>query len=38
MKTFNNDDIGYLAWVEANQHDFVVNLYRRPTANHFRLH
>ena len=31
MRLFEDDDAGYLAWVESHQDGFVVNTYRPPT-------
>jgi hypothetical protein len=30
MRIFEDDDAGYLAWIEGHQHGFVVNTYRKP--------
>jgi hypothetical protein len=38
MRIFEDDDAGYLAWVESHPHGFVVNTYRRPNSRYLRLH
>ncbi len=38
MRTFDHDDAGYLAWIDANPHGLVVNAYRRPTPDYLILH
>jgi hypothetical protein len=38
MRTFRDDDAGYLAWVEAHPNGFVVNAYREPTPAYLKLH
>ena len=38
MRIFEDDDAGYLTWVESHQHDFVVNSYRRPDPRYLILH
>jgi hypothetical protein len=38
MRTFEDDDTGYLTWVESHQHGFVVNSYRRPDPRYLILH
>jgi hypothetical protein len=35
---FTNDDAGYLAWLEAHADGYVLNCYRRPTADYLMLH
>ena len=38
MRIFEDDDPGYLTWVEGNQHGFVVNTYRKPDQRYIYLH
>ena len=38
MRIFEDDDAGYLAWVERNQHGFVVNTTRKPDPRYLLLH
>jgi hypothetical protein len=38
LRTFADDDAGYLAWVERHPHGFVVNTYRRPDPRYLLLH
>lgn len=38
MHTFKDDDAGYVAWIDANPHGFVVNSFRRPTPDYLVLH
>ena len=38
MRIFEDDDAGYLAWVESHQHGFVVNTFRRPDPRDLMLH
>ena len=38
MRIFEDDDAGYLAWVERNQHGFVVNATRKPDPTYLYLH
>jgi hypothetical protein len=38
MRIFEDDDTGYLAWVESHQHGFVVNTYRKPDPRYLILH
>jgi hypothetical protein len=38
MRIFEGDDAGYLAWVEGNQHGFVVNTFRKPDPRYLMLH
>jgi hypothetical protein len=38
MRIFEDDDAGYLAWVDGNQHGFVVNTYRKPDPRYLILH
>jgi hypothetical protein len=35
---FVNDDEGYVRWLEANPHGFVVNSHRRPVGSYLMLH
>jgi hypothetical protein len=35
---FEDDDAGYLAWIEGHQHGFVVNTYRKPDRRYLILH
>jgi hypothetical protein len=30
MRIFEDDDAGYLAWIDGHQHGFVLNTYRKP--------
>jgi hypothetical protein len=38
MRIFEDDDAGYLAWVENHQHGFDVNSYRKPDPRYLILH
>ena len=38
MRIFEDDDTGYLAWVESHQHGFVVNSTRTPDPRYLILH
>ena len=38
MRIFEDDDTGYLAWVESHQHGFVVNTFRKPDPRYLMLH
>ncbi len=38
MTKFDRDDDGYLDWLEANPHGFVLNSYRRPHPRYLTLH
>jgi hypothetical protein len=38
MRIFEDDDAGYLAWVEGNQHGLVVNSFRKPDPRYLILH
>jgi hypothetical protein len=38
VRVFEDDDAGFLAWVERNQHGFVVNSYRKPDPGYLILH
>jgi hypothetical protein len=38
MRTFADDDAGYLAWVDGHQHGFVVNTTRTPDPRYLILH
>jgi hypothetical protein len=38
MHIFEDDDTGYLAWVETHPHGFVVNTYRKPDLRYLMLH
>jgi hypothetical protein len=38
MRIFEDDDAGYLAWVDRNQHGFVVNTTRKPDPRYLYLH
>jgi hypothetical protein len=38
MRIFEDDDAGYLAWVERSQHGFVVNTTRKPDPTYLYLH
>ena len=37
MRIIEDDDAGYLAWVESHQHGFVVNTTRKPDPRYFML-
>ena len=38
MQRFQDDDHGYLAWLQAHPTGYVVNAERRATANYLLLH
>jgi hypothetical protein len=38
MRISEDNDAGYLAWVEGHQHGFVVNSYRKPDPRYLTLH
>jgi hypothetical protein len=38
MQLFQDDDTGYLAWVQEHQDGFVVNAERRPSPRYLILH
>ena len=38
MRIFEDDEAGYLGWVERNQHGFVVNSFRKPDPRYLMLH
>ena len=38
MRMFEDDDAGYLGWIERNQHGFVVNTFRKPDPGYLMLH
>ncbi len=38
MRIFEDDDTGYLAWVESHQHGFVIHSSRKPDPHYLRLH
>lgn len=38
MPKFENDDIGYLQWLNKNPNGFVVNSYKKPSASYLMLH
>jgi hypothetical protein len=38
MRIFEDDDAGYLAWIDGHQHGFVVNTYRKPDPRYLYLH
>jgi hypothetical protein len=38
MQVFDQDDDGYVDWLESNPHGFVLNSYRRPKASYLILH
>jgi hypothetical protein len=38
MRIFEDDDAGYLAWVDGHQHGFVVNTSRKPDPDYLYLH
>jgi hypothetical protein len=35
---FCDDDEGYIQWVEANAHGYVLNTFRKPAAHYLILH
>ena len=38
MRLFEDDDAGYLDWVENRQDGFVVNTFRKPDPRYLMLH
>jgi hypothetical protein len=38
MHIYEDDDPGYLAWVEGHPHGVVVNTYRKPDPRYLILH
>jgi hypothetical protein len=38
MRIFEDDDAGYLAWIDGHQHGFVVNTFRKPDPSYLMLH
>ena len=38
MRIFEDDDAGYLAWIDGHQHGFVVNTTRKPDPRYLILH
>ena len=38
METFQDDEAGYLRWLDANPGKFVLNTYRNPRPSYLRLH
>ena len=38
MQVFDHDDAGYVGWLEANPHGFVLNSYRSPQPSYLILH
>ena len=38
MRIFEDDDAGYLAWIDGHQHGFVVNTFRKPDPRYLFLH
>jgi hypothetical protein len=38
MRIFEVDDTGYLAWIERNQHGFVIHTTRKPDLRYLYLH
>ncbi len=39
MQTFRDeDDSGYISWIENHPDGFVVNAHRKPIASYLRLH
>ncbi len=38
MCIFEDDDAGYLGWVDDHQHGFVVNSFRKPDPRYVILH
>ena len=38
MRIFEDNDAGYLAWIDGHQHGFVVNTFRKPDPQYLVLH
>src|SRR5688500_2306215 len=38
MRIFQDDDAGYLTWLETHSNGLVVNTYRRPRPSYLKLH
>jgi hypothetical protein len=38
MRIFEDDDAGYLAWIDGHQHGSVVNTFRKPNPRYLILH
>jgi hypothetical protein len=38
MRIFEDDDAGYLTWIDSHQHGFVVNTTRKPDPRYLILH
>ena len=38
MRIFEDDDAGYLAWIDGHQHGFVVNTFRKLDPRYLILH
>ena len=38
MRIFEDDDAGYLTWIDGHQHGFVVNTFREPDPRYLILH
>jgi hypothetical protein len=38
MRIFEDDDAGYLAWIDGHHHGFVVNTTRKPDPRYLYLH
>ena len=38
MRIFEDDDAGYLAWIESHRHGFVVSTTRKPDPRYLMLH
>ena len=38
MRIFEDDDAGYLTWIDGHQHGFVVNSTRKPDPRYLYLH
>jgi hypothetical protein len=38
MRVFEDDDAGYLAWIDGNQHGFVGNTFRKPNPRYLVPH
>jgi len=38
MRIFEDEDAGYLAWIDGHQHGLVVNTTRKPDSRYLYLH
>jgi hypothetical protein len=38
MRIFEDDDAGYLGWIDRHPHGFVVNSYLKPDPRYLMLH